>query len=359
MNSFNEMTNPEGVVGWQAPSNIALVKYWGKYGEQLPCNPSLSFTLTDSFTKTVVKWQKCPANQSKDEGLEFYFEGKKEASFQKRVQSYIDTLMNSEMPFLKELQLCINTENSFPHSTGIASSASSMASLALCLCELEGKLTDKPIAGVEFFTRASHIARLGSGSACRSLFPMMAWWGKHQDYANSSNGHAICISKMANVFKEFNDSILIISSEKKSVSSSAGHQLMEEHPMANVRFQNAYRNCYLLSQLIEKGEDLYTFGELVEKEALELHALMMTSTPSFILMKPASLAVIEKIRGFRAKESLPVFFTLDAGPNIHLLYPNHIKDKVLSFIENSLKEHLEDERVIHDKVGNGPINLYE
>jgi diphosphomevalonate decarboxylase len=101
-------------------------------------------------------------------------------------------------------------------------------------------------------------------------------------------------------------------------------------------------------------EDLEKFGTIVETEAMTLHALMMCSSPNFILMNPSSLAMIGKIKDFREQTKLPLYFTLDAGPNIHLLYPENIKTKVIPFIQAELSEHCEDGRIIWDNVGNGP-----
>jgi diphosphomevalonate decarboxylase len=100
--------------------------------------------------------------------------------------------------------------------------------------------------------------------------------------------------------------------------------------------------------------DLELFGEIVESEALTLHALMMCSKPSYTLMTPNTLSMIEAIRDFRESSKLPLYFTLDAGPNIHLLYPKKIQSKVQEFIELELKQFCENERVIYDQVGKGP-----
>jgi diphosphomevalonate decarboxylase len=103
--------------------------------------------------------------------------------------------------------------------------------------------------------------------------------------------------------------------------------------------------------------DVEVFGKIAEDEALTLHALMMCSNPSYTLLRPASLSIIEKVRQYRADTGNPVYFTLDAGPNVHLLYPGDIVHEVRAFIDEQLEEHCEDGFVQQDWVGEGPEEL--
>ena len=125
----NPFKNIQGEVAWRAPSNIALIKYWGKYGNQLPKNASISFTLNNAFTETSVKYA-AKENNDKNIDLKFYFEGKENPKFAEKIQKFLESII-PHFPFLTYVSLEINSSNSFPHSTGIASSASSMAALAL------------------------------------------------------------------------------------------------------------------------------------------------------------------------------------------------------------------------------------
>ncbi|MFZ4476046.1 MAG: diphosphomevalonate decarboxylase, partial [Saprospiraceae bacterium] len=111
-----------------------------------------------------------------------------------------------------------------------------------------------------------------------------------------------------------------------------------------------------LSTLLDamKAGDLETFGKIAEDEALTLHALMMCSNPSYMLMQPGSISIIEKVRQYRAETGNPVYFSLDAGPNIHLLYPGDIVHEVRAFIDEQLLEHCENGYVQQDWVGEGP-----
>ncbi len=338
-------------VAWKSPSNIAIVKYWGKKSVQVPCNPSISFTLDKSFTEMHVSFTQAEKFQ-----LEFYFEDKPNKSFARRIEKHLFEL-DKYMPWIKSGHFLIHSKNSFPHSAGIASSASSMSALALCLCDLESQINSSPFEANDFFNRASFISRLGSGSACRSIFPKLALWGKSNIHTLSSDLYAIGLGNELNsAFQKVNDSILIINSTEKSVSSSLGHELMQTNPYATSRYQVAKENCLKVYNALVTG-DFEKFGNTLEEEALQLHALMMCSSPSFILMQPNSLIAIDKIRKFRKDQGLPVYFTLDAGPNIHLIYPGEIREPVKAFIESELAPLCDGNYWIDDQIGEGPKKI--
>jgi diphosphomevalonate decarboxylase len=149
---------------------------------------------------------------------------------------------------------------------------------------------------------------------------------------------------------------LIVSGETKSVSSRAGHGLMEGNPYATARYAQANENIKNLLSALKSG-DLDTFINITESEALQLHALMMCSNPSFILMKPNTLRIIEEVRNFRNETHIPLCFTLDAGPNVHLLYPESEAEKVEHFIKDNLAAYCVDNKWIADRVGDGPKKL--
>lgn len=343
-------------VTWRSPSNIALVKYWGKKtGVQIPANASISFTLEHCYSETSVTLVE-KESKSKDVELRFYFDGKENMAFRLRMLKFFDTLAK-DFPLLQQYGLFIHSTNSFPHSSGIASSASAMSALSLCLCDLQAQLDKSKPSKDKFLQKASFYSRLGSGSASRSIYPGAAEWGKTKYVKGSSDDHAIPFEKnLHKVFKNYQDTILIADSAEKKVSSRLGHSLMKTNPFAKTRYEQANRNVKELAEALKKG-DLEKFGHIVEQEAMTLHALMMASTPSFILIAPSTLSMIEKIKKFREENKLPVYFTLDAGPNIHLLYPNDIKRKVDHFIYNHLEKHCEQGKMIHDNVGKGPFKV--
>lgn len=349
-----ETSNLEpGHVVWRSPSNLAIVKYWGKHGIQLPRNPSLSLTLETAFTMTRLDYK---AKESAETGidLKLFFQEKRNEAFEARVIKYFESLTDI-FPFLKQMSMEVNTVNSFPHSSGIASSASSMSALALCLCSIEHELFKTLEDDAAFDRKASYIARLGSGSACRSIYPGMSLWGHTGDIEGSSDYYAIPYEEHVHEnFKGMRDDILIVHSGEKSVSSSAGHGLMESNPFAEPRYQQAARNMMYLIAAVRKG-DWEAFGKIAEQEALTLHALMMSSAQGYLLMKPNSIKIMEMVRAYRKESGNPVYFSLDAGPNVHLLYPESIIHEVRSFVEEQLAPLCEEQHYIDDYMGEGPV----
>ncbi|MBK7475209.1 MAG: diphosphomevalonate decarboxylase [Haliscomenobacter sp.] len=344
----------EGRVRWQSPSNIAIVKYWGKHGKQLPRNPSISFTLQNAVTDTTLRYQ--PKEKAKGISLRFTFEGSPRPAFSQKIEQFLEQNLWA-FPFLEQLDIQIDSSNTFPHSAGIASSASSMSALALCLCSLERELFGTLADERAFFQKASYFARLGSGSACRSVYPYAALWGQSPSFPKASDEFAIPIGKTLHpVFQGFHDDILIVSKKEKPVSSRVGHQLMEGNPYASSRYQQAHDHTSALAGALEIG-DVEIFGQIAESEALTLHALMMASSPPFILMQPHSLALIDRIRQYRSDTRLPLYFTLDAGPNLHLLYPDECREEIQSFIRTELTAYCEDGFWIQDQVGSGPKQI--
>jgi len=333
---------------WICPSNIALVKYWGKKPEQLPMNPSLSFSLKKARTRTSVDLVPRKARR-----LQFLFEGK-ESPFVGRIEKYLDKL-SIDLPWISDFSFEIESANTFPHSTGIASSASAFGALALCLADLNGQLSESSGDDERFFRTASRLARLGSGSAARSVYGGFNWWGKSVAMTGSTDCYAVPVSDWVHEsYFSLCDAILLVDSKKKKVSSSAGHELMNSHPYQVGRVKQANQTIEQMIGLMKTDGNRMAFIDLVEREALSLHGLMMSSSPSFLLLEAGSLEIIEKIREFREGTGLPVGFTIDAGPNIHLLYWKEDKEAVHAFIKSELLYHTENGEWLDDRVGDGP-----
>lgn len=340
----------QGKVAWKAPSNIALIKYWGKFGEQLPTNASLSFTLKKSITETTIEYT---YSERKERSLKLYFDGKRHSKFEGKTNQIITERLLKYLPWLEYTQLNITSWNSFPHSAGIASSASSMSAFALCLLSIEEELMKSVFRKKEFFKNASFIARLCSGSACRSVYEGFNLWGSVEEIVDASDAYAIPVTDVVDSFYHtIHDAILVVSPEEKTVSSTKGHSLMKNHPFASGRHQQARDNLYELLNIMKTGyQD--NFFRIIENEALSLHALMMSSIPGYLLLKPDTLHILEKIHKFREKEGIAVGFTMDAGPNVHLLYFEKDKKNIKNFIKGELLEYCEKEQWIDDKYGPG------
>jgi diphosphomevalonate decarboxylase len=352
----------KGYFCWSAPSNIALVKYWGKKEHQIPANPSISFTLKNCKTTTKVGFKKIDA--SSNFSFDLLFEGKPKEDFKPKILKFFERI-EVYLPFLKNYHFTIDTQNSFPHSSGIASSASGMAALAVNLMSIE-RLLHPEMTDDYFYKKASFLARLGSGSACRSIQGEIVIWGKEEAKRCSSKHHEnLLTSDLFGVhfdqtihahFKNFQDTILLVDKGEKVVSSSVGHDLMHNHPYAEKRFEQAHEHLFMIKDVLQKG-DLDAFIKIVESEALTLHAMMMTSMPYFILMKSNTLEIINKIWKFRNDTQIPVCFTLDAGANVHVLYPENVKESVLQFIKDELVGYCQNGHYICDEIGDGVVSL--
>ncbi|MCL6267606.1 diphosphomevalonate/mevalonate 3,5-bisphosphate decarboxylase family protein [Flagellimonas myxillae] len=342
-----------GSVIWKAPSNIALVKYWGKKENQIPANPSISFTLDACATTTKLSFQnRLPTS---DFSFDLFLDGKPKEDFKPKIKAFLERVA-PYVPFVKEYHFSIETSNSFPHSSGIASSASGMAALSLCLVDMERQM-DLKMDDAYFNRKASFLARLGSGSACRSIEGDLIQWGSHSGLEESSNLYGIKYPFAVHpVFQKYHDTILLVHKGQKQVSSSVGHNLMHGHPYAESRFAQAHDHLDKLKGIFASG-DLDGFVKLVESEALTLHAMMMTSLPYFMLMKPDTMEIINKIWRFREESGVPICFTLDAGANVHVLYPESYKEQAIQFIQDELVAHCENGHYICDRIGQGAKKL--
>jgi diphosphomevalonate decarboxylase len=341
----------EGNFQWSAPSNIALVKYWGKKDNQIPANPSVSFTLNNC--KTITKLAFAKKQNDGTFSFDLLFEGKQKEDFKPKIQKFLERI-EIYLPFLKDYHFTIDTENTFPHSSGIASSASGMAALAMNLMSLE-KVLNPAMNEDYFYHKASLLARLGSGSACRSVKGSVVVWGNHNNIKGSSDLFGVEFpNAIHDSFNNFQDTILLVDKGEKQVSSTVGHDLMHNHPFAERRFAQAHENLDKLITIFESG-NLEEFIKIVESEALTLHAMMMTSMPYFILMKPNTLEIINAIWKFRNETKIPVCFTLDAGANVHVLYPENVAVAVLQFIKDELVGYCQNGQYLCDKIGNGAL----
>ena len=346
MNDFTGNKNfniSSQTVSASCPSNIALIKYWGKYENQIPANPSISYTLNNCKTNTSMEFV-----ADEKFSVQTFLSGNEEKKFAEKIEKYFRNI-EELLPWILKGKYIIRTENTFPHSSGIASSASGFGAIAKCLMELDQQFSGADDCDFQL-RKASFLARLGSGSACRSLYDGLVVWGTTKEVEDSSDLYAVQYpnDEIHEVFKSFNDWVLLIHEGAKSVSSTVGHGLMNTNPYAERRFREAHESFRTLKVILKNG-DLQNFIKLVEHEALTLHAMMMMSEPAFILMKTGTLEVINKIWDFRKETDLPLFFTLDAGANVHLLFPsNSDEDEIKEFIVKELLQHTQNNGVVKD-----------
>jgi len=342
---------------WKTPSNIALVKYWGKTEPQIPKNASISFTLSNSHTITTIDFTKKSNSEADNKvNFELFFEGKKKEDFKPKIAKFFERILEY-CPYLTTYTMVIHSENSFPHSSGIASSASGMSAIAMCLMSLEKSLSSIELTNEFINKKASFLARLGSGSASRSIEGPLVVWGNHPDIKGSSDVFGVPFPyEVHEVFKNYHDAILLVDKGEKQVSSTVGHDLMHNHPFATQRFDQANENLAKISKILQNG-DINSFINLVESEALSLHAMMLTSNPYFILMKPNTLEIINAIWRYRNNTGSKVCFTLDAGANVHVLYPANESETIAQFIDNELSKFCQKNHYICDVIGLGAVNV--
>jgi diphosphomevalonate decarboxylase len=343
----------KAIFTWQTPSNIALVKYWGKSNPQIPKNASISFTLNNCHTITTIGFLK--KEKSEEVTFNLFFEGKTKEEFKPKIVEFFKRVQEY-CPYIFEYEMTIQSQNSFPHSSGIASSASGLSAISRCLLSLEKELN--PFLSEAFINKkASFLARLGSGSASRSIEGPLVVWGNHPEIKGSSDLFGVPFPYDVHpIFKNYQDAILLVDKGEKVVSSTVGHNLMHQHPYADNRFVQANENLGKMSQILQNG-DIKAFVNLVESEALTLHAMMLTSNPYFILMKPNTLEIINKIWEYRQENKSNICFTLDAGANVHVLYPEEEKEEVNQFIDSQLSKYCQKNHYICDSVGFGAIQL--
>lgn len=324
------------LVECSSPSNIAFIKYWGKLPGQIPLNPSLSMTLDHCRSTTSVEI--IPAEFS----VEYIFDGQVKDDFKLKIEKYLLSLLTT-LSWIKEHKFVIHSSNNFPHSAGIASSASFFASLAHCLVNIDHKISNSTQIDLNF---ASKLARLGSGSAARSIAgPFTSWGSDTSDFASPVSVHPM--------FEQLHDTIVVVDDSRKSVSSSEGHKLMQEHVFKSARITQAQQNFTKISQALIEG-DFQQFGEIVISEAMTLHALMMTSTPSYNLLKPNTLALIDILKLQTLQRQ--ICYTLDAGPNLHIIYPPSEKEFVGKLLNQNQQFFLHK---IDDRAGIGSVLVRE
>lgn len=281
-----------------AHPNIAFIKYWGNRDDSLriPANGSISMNLMELETRTTVSFEENLKTDS------LIINGKLADNTQfRRVSSFLDVLRKKAGT---STYASIHSTNNFPIGSGIASSASAFAALALAGSAALGlNLTENEL---------SRLARLGSGSASRSIPAGYVEWTPGEDDQSS---YAFSILPPGGW--DLVDIVLVLDQAHKKTGSSEGHHLASTSPLQQARVSDAPRRLDICrSSILEK--DFSTFAEIIELDCLMMHSVMMTSTPPLFYWAASTYQIIEKVRGWR-KAGLPAAFTIDAGPNVHVL----------------------------------------
>lgn len=292
-----------------AHPNIAFIKYWGNTNDELriPTNGSLSMNLAGLQTRTTVAIDKTLETD------QLSINGKPATTVaQTRVATFMDHL-RKRTGFSGYAH--VTSENNFPTGAGIASSASAFAALALAATAAAGLQHDE--------AELSRLARLGSGSASRSVPGGFVEW-----HAGDSHESSYAKSFAQPDHWDLIDCVAIVSLDHKSTVSSDGHKLASTSPLQQARISNADSRLNICRQaLLQK--DFHAFAEIVQLDSNLMHAVMMTSTPPLLYWQPATLAVMQAVQDWRA-EGLDVCYTIDAGPNVHVLCLSANKENVES-----------------------------
>lgn len=281
-----------------AHANIAFIKYWGvrDAARRLPTNNSLSMNLDTAYTTTTVEFA---AGYGQDvvllDGVEVA--GRERA----RVVEHLDRVRARAGMALPARVVSVN---SFPTAAGIASSASGFAALTVAACTAAGlHLSEREL---------SVLARLGSGSACRSVPGGFVEW-----QAGESSEDSYAVSLFPPEHWDLRDVVAIVGGEAKAVSSTAGHAAAPGSPFFPARLATLPERLARLKAALA-GRDFAAFAPLVEEEALSMHAVMLTSRPAILYWAPGTVRLVQAVWAWRAA-GLPVCFTIDAGPNVHVL----------------------------------------
>lgn len=297
-----------------APSNIAIIKYWGKRNTELnlPLNSSLSISLDNLYARTKVVFSE---EYSKDEVI---INDKK--LNEKETLNYAGRVLNIfRRIYGKNLFAKVTSETNFPPSSGLASSAAGIAALVYAANDALGlNLSQKDL---------SKIARIGSGSACRSTEGGFVAWEKGE---RSDGEDSFCYQIFPpNYWEDLVDIIVIISEEKKEISSREG-------------MENTVKSSYLMKCRLEfiektfnevvesiKKKDEKKFFELTMRHSNNMHAVILDSWPSFFYLNDVSLKIMRWIQDFGHAG-----YTFDAGPNPHIFTTKKYIQEIINFVQS-------------------------
>lgn len=303
----------------QAPANIALIKYMGKKDNEtnLPDNASLSYTLNnllssvelESYTGKKDLWE--PLETPGADPFQLSLKGQ---------QRFLQHLANIKKDFDYSGSFIVRSTNNFPQSCGMASSASSFAALTKCATLALSELTSKPLPTIE---EQALLSMKGSGSSCRSFFSPWALWQKDK------------VGAIDLPYPQLHHEVIIVSHEAKQVSSSEAHLRVKSSHAYSTRSQRAAENLQtLLSAFREK--DWASAYHLCWVEFMDMHNLFKTSAPPFNYINENAVEALKLLQELWQRVGDGPLVTMDAGPNIHLLYRPDQADLALEFRQDYL-----------------------
>jgi len=326
---------------WLATPNIAVVKYWGKRDSalNLPYNGSVSVTMDDTVsTRTTVEFS---PSLSRDT---FSLNGKiAKPEETLRVSRVLDAVRRAAGI---KTRARVASENNFPTAAGIASSASGFAALACAASDAAGLRASS--------ASLSRFARMGSGSACRSVIGGFAEW-KMGSKKDGSDSYAVQIAP-ASHWQHLRNVIAITDAGRKLIGSDMGMQLtVKGSALYKERLKRMPSLIRSMKSAI-RSRNLPSFLSLTMKESSNMHAVMLDSTPPIIYLNDISHAIMRAVNAFNGEAGeIAAGYTFDAGPNAHV----YTTDKHARKIERMLMKIKGVKKTLVCKPGSGPRRLPE
>ncbi len=295
-----------------APSNIAFIKYWGKKDEalRLPLNSSISMNLSSAYTTTTIEFSK---NYHKDSVT--LLDGSFSDKERERVIGALERIR--ERVGISALARVV-TQNTFPKGTGAAASASGFAALTVAgFAALEIQVSEKEL---------TIFARMGSGSACRSIPDGFVEWKtgntSEESYAYSLYSHA---------YWDLRDVLVIVDTRMKKVSTTEGMEYVRTSRFLSTRLTSIPKKILQVKTALQR-KDFPSLGMLIEEDCINMHAVMMTQTPPLFYWNGTTMDIIQAVIRWR-EEGIPVYFTIDAGPNVHLICEEKDEQRVIEAVK--------------------------
>lgn len=329
----------------KGPINIALIKYWGKDDEELitPLNNSISLTLDTNTFYTETKVTIIPLKESKEiNNVITLTINEKEYNITQRIKNVFNKFLTLNVPICQELSskalnIKIESQNTFPIASGCASSASSMAALVLAITsalKLENILSK---------TELTKLARIGSGSACRSIFGGICEW------VTGDNDSSVGVQLYDENYWDLGIKLIIVNQKEKDISSSIGMKITKEtSELFKYRIKDIVIKNLENLKISLKEKDFNSLAETIIKDSNNFHACCRDSYPSFNYLNEQSEYIIKAVTLLnKLSERNICAYTFDAGSNAFLVYEIKNKkiiddffDKVLGFNDNIKIEEL-------------------
>lgn len=295
-----------------APANIAFIKYWGRKDDKLrlPANDSLSMNLSGIETTTTVKFGDFDQDKVEIDG-----HAVQDHEYE-RVVAFLDRIR--DLAKIKDKCL-VESKNAFPRSVGLASSASAFAALTKAATVALGlNLSEKEL---------SKIARLGSGSACRSIPDGFVQW-----QAGVDNGSSFAFSLYDPDYWDLVDVIALSEFSPKKVGSAKGHVAAQESPFYQARLKSIEDHLNRAKKAFST-KDFQALGEVIEEDSLSMHVVMMTSYPNLFYWNGVTIEILKALQDWRLG-GLMAYATIDAGPNVHVICQRKDEAEVVSLLRN-------------------------